>query len=64
MLVLTDLPEIHFSNSPFHINTHSGDFATAVLVKFVATCLTPEAIKKKFMAKITVSQLEKRFPYL
>lgn len=48
-----------FSNSPFahgiHVHTNSRDFATAVLVKFVAACLTSEAIKKKLVAKITVS---------
>ena len=58
----------HFLNSPFahcvHVHTHCRDLATAVLVKFVATCLTSEAVKKKLVAKITVSQLEKGFPYL
>lgn len=47
-----------------HVHTHCGDFATAVLMKFVATCLTSEAIKKKLVTKITVGQLEEGFPYL
>lgn len=54
--------------SPFthcvHVYTHSRDLATAMLVKFVATRLTSEAIKKKLVAKVTVSQLEESFPYL
>lgn len=55
-------------NSPFahciHVHAHSRDLATAVLVKFVATCLTSEAVKKKLLAKITVRQLEEGFSYL
>lgn len=47
------------NNSQFahsiHVHTHSRDFATAVLVEFVAACLASEAIKKKLVAKITVS---------
>lgn len=35
-----------------------------MLVKLVATCLTPEAVKKKLVAEITVSQFEECFPYL
>ena len=64
---LLHYPE-HLFNSPFahciHVHAHSRDLATAVLVKFVATCLTSEAIKKKLVAKITVGQLEEGFPYL
>lgn len=33
-------------------------------MKFVATCLTPEAVKEKLVAEITVSQFEECFPYL
>lgn len=55
-------------NSPFadgiHVHTHRGNFAAAVLVKFVATRLTPEAVKEKLVAEITVSQFEEGFPYL
>lgn len=56
------------SDSPLghciHVNTHRRHFAAAVLVELVATRLTSEAIKKKLVAKITVSQFEKGFPYL
>lgn len=55
-------------HSPFtdrvHVHTHRGNLAAAVLVKFVATGLTPEAVKEKLVAEITVSQLEECFPYL
>ena len=61
-------PKKNLANSPFahriHVHAHSRDLAAAVLVKLVATCLTSEAIKEKLVAKITVSQLEKSFPYL
>lgn len=59
---------IFFINSPLthciHIHAHSRNLATAVLVKFVATCLTSEAIEKKLVAEITVGQLKECFPYL
>lgn len=55
-------------NSPFahciHVDAHGRDLATAVLVKFVAACLTSEAVKKKLVAEITVCQLEEGFSYL
>lgn len=59
---------IQTSNSPFtdcvHVHTHRGNLAAAVLVKFVAARLTPEAVEEKLVAEITVGQFEERFPYL
>lgn len=60
--------EVLIQNSPFahcvHVHTYSRYLAAAVLVKFVATRLTSEAVKKKLVAKVTVSQLEEGFSYL
>lgn len=47
-----------------HVHTNCGHFATAVLVKFVTTRLTSEAVEKELVAEITVGQLEEGFPYL
>lgn len=47
-----------------HVHTHCGDLATAVLMEFVATCLTSEAIEKKLVTEITVGQFKEGFPYL
>lgn len=58
--LLTDSPFRH----GVHVHTHRGDLAAAVLVKLVATRLTPEAVEQKLVAEVTVGQLEERFPYL
>lgn len=58
--ILLDLP----LTDCVHVHTYCGDLATAVLVKFVATRLTSEAIKKKLVTEITVGQLKEGFPYL
>lgn len=58
--ILLDLP----LTDCIHIHTYCGDLATAVLMKFVATRLTSEAIKKKLVTEITVGQLKEGFPYL
>lgn len=58
--ILPDLP----LTDCIHIHTYCGDLATAVLMKFVATRLTSEAIKKKLVTEITVGQLKEGFPYL
>lgn len=55
-------------HSPFtdriHVQTHRRDLAAAVLVEFVATRLTPEAVKEELVAEITVGQFEEGLPYL
>lgn len=58
--ILLDLP----LTDCIHIHTYCGDLATAVLMKFVATRLTSEAVKKKLVTEITVGQLKEGFPYL
>lgn len=46
------------------VHTHGGHFGAAMLVKFVATCLTPKAVQKKLLTNVTEGQLQKRFSYL
>lgn len=45
-------------NIPFchgvHVHTYCGDFTAAVLVKFIPTCLTPEAVEQELVAEVTV----------